>query len=179
MSTRFIASAALAVPAFALLGCASYPSNYGLDSGSATMVRQTCGEIMGLRVGPEAEACGGSLADTMRVLQDAHLTARADDSCSQQGLTRGAVEHSKCVVKFRRASMDSTAMSMLTSSEPATTVPEAQPWQSYFSMSRPQQEERAELSCAQMGLHPATGGFWHCVTDLKYAIANIRYDTMP
>jgi hypothetical protein len=68
---------------------------------------------------------------------------------------------------------------LLASTAPPIDVPEAQPWQSYFSMDRSQQEERAELSCAQLGLHPATGGFWHCVTDLKYAIANIRFDTMP
>lgn len=175
MFTRFIATTALAVPAFVLVGCASYPSTYGLDAGSATVVRQTCGEIMGLRVGPEAEACGGSLADTMRVLQDADRTTLADRSCAEQGSMRGTAEHAKCVVTFRRA----TASSLLASREPPVAVPEAQPWQSYFSMSRPQQEERAELSCAQLGLHPASGGFWHCVTDLKYAIANIRYDTMP
>ena len=172
MLTRSIA---FALPALALLGCSSYPTTYGLDSGSATVVRQTCSEIMGLRVGPEAEACGGSLADTMRVLRDADRTIQADHSCAQQGLVRGSAEHAKCIVTFRRAS----ASSLLASTEPPIAVPEAQPWQSYFSMDRSQQEERAELSCAQLGLHPATGGFWHCVTDLKYAIANIRFDTMP
>ena len=175
MSTRLIASAAVAVPVLVLSGCASFPSTYGLDAGSATMVRQTCSEIMGLRVGPEAEACGGSLADTVRVLQDAGRTAQADESCAQQSFTRGTAEHSKCVVKHRRVS----ATSLLASREFPVDVPEAQPWQSYFSMTRVQQDERAELSCAQVGLHPATGGFWHCVTDLKYSIANIRYDTMP
>ena len=175
MFTRLIAKSALAIPALVLVGCASYPSTYGLDTGNASMVRQTCSEIMGLRVGPEAEACGGSLADTVRVLQDARLTAQADQSCEQQELARGAAEHAKCVVKFRRAS----ERSALFASAQSATVPEAQPWQSYFSMNRSQQEERAELSCAQLGLHPASGGFWHCVTDLRYAIANIRYDTMP
>lgn len=175
MFTRLIATAALATPAFALLGCTSFPSTYGLDTGRATMVRQTCSEIMGLRVGPEAEACGGSLADSVRVLQDASLTMQADRSCAQQGLAPGAAEHAKCVVKLRRAS---EAAPLFESNELAN-VPEAQPWQSYFSMSRTQQEERAELSCAQLGLHPASGGFWHCVSDLKFAIANIRYDTMP
>lgn len=178
MFIRSIKSAALAVPAFALLGCASYPSNYGLDSGSATMVRQTCSEIMGLRVGPESEACGGSLADTWRVLQDVNLTAQADDSCSQQSLSRGSAEHAKCIVKFRRATTTS-ASTLLASTEQPALVPAADPWQSYFSMSRTQQDERAELSCAQLGLHPASSGFWSCVTDLKYSIANIRYDTMP
>lgn len=178
MFTRTLKSATLVVPAFGLFGCASYPSNYGLDAGSATMVRQTCSQIMGLRVGPEHEACGGSLADTVRILKDAQLTAQADESCAQQSLTPGSAEHAKCVVKLRRVSLTS-ASTLLASTEPPIAVPEAQPWQSYFSMSQSQQDERAELSCAQLGLHPASSGFWYCVTDLKYAIANIRYDTMP
>ena len=75
---------------------------------------------------------------------------------------------------FRR----STERNLFASTQPPP-VPEAQPWQSYFSLSQSQQEERAELSCAQLGLHPAMGRFWHCVSDLKYAVANIRNETMP
>lgn len=174
MLIRSIAKAALIAPVCALVGCASFPSNYGLDDGSATMVRQTCQHIMGLRVGPEFEACGGSLADTMRRLQDAQLTAQADQSCEQQGLTRGTAEHAKCVVTTRRATVRADGAGLRLAS-----VPEAQSWQSYFSMSEAQQDERAELSCAQLGLHPAVGGFWSCVSDLKYSIASIRYETMP
>ena len=175
MFKRFKASAALAWSLFALGGCASFsgPNNSGLDADSAQLVRQTCTEIMGLRVGPEFEACGGSLAHTVRSLNDAALTVQADQSCEQQGLMRGTVEQAKCVVMFRRAQH-----AMFASTQPVA-VPEAQPWQSYFSMSQSQQEERAELSCAQLGLHPATNGFWHCVSDLKHAVANIRFETMP
>jgi hypothetical protein len=173
MSTRFIASAALVL---CVSGCASFsgPNNYGLDDRNAQVVRQTCIEIMGLRVGPEFEACGGSLAHTVRNLQDAALTAQADQSCEQQGFERGTVEQARCVVMFRR----STERNLFASTQPPP-VPEAQPWQSYFSLSQSQQEERAELSCAQLGLHPAMGRFWHCVSDLKHAVANIRNETMP
>jgi hypothetical protein len=176
MATRFIAHAALAVSVFALGGCASFlgPNKFGLDEGGAQLVRQTCTEIMGLRHGPEFEACGGSLAETVRNLQNAALTAQADQSCERQGLARGTVEQAKCVVMFRRAPQGP----LLASTQPVP-VPDAQPWQSYFSMSQSQQEERAELSCAQLGLHPAMGYFWHCVSDLKYAVANIRFETLP
>ncbi|GFE83819.1 hypothetical protein GCM10011487_58190 [Steroidobacter agaridevorans] len=174
MSIRFIAGVALAASTFGLLGCSSFPSTYGLDAGSASMVRQTCNEIMGLRTGPEFEACGGSLADTVRSLQDANLTLQADQACSEQGLVRGTAEQAKCVVKFRRA-----AQSSVVANADAATVPAAEPWQSYFSMSQSQQAERAELSCAQIGLHPATSGFWGCVSDLRHSIVNIRPDTMP
>lgn len=176
MTIRFIGAATLAACALGLVGCASFPSTYGLDAGSAKLVRQTCTEIMGLRTGPEFEACGGSLADTVRVLRDAHLTMRADDHCSQQGLTRGTAEQAKCVVMFRRAEAERAAFASL---DGVPVVPEAQPWKSYFSMNQDQQEERAELSCAQVGLHPATSGFWSCVTDLRHSIANIRTENMP
>lgn len=174
MSTRFIAGVALAAATFGLLGCSSYPSTYGLDAGSASMVRQTCNEIMGLRSGPELEACGGSLADTVRALQDASLTLQADAACSEQGLARGTAEQAKCVVMHRR-----TAQRSVVTNADVATVPAADPWKSYFSMSHSQQAERAELSCAQIGLHPATSGFWGCVTDLRHSIVNIRPDTMP
>jgi hypothetical protein len=180
MATRFIAQAALAVSVFGLAGCAGFsaPQKFGLDESGAQLVRQTCNEIMGLRNGPEFEACGGSLSETVRNLQNAALTAQADQACEQQGFARGSVEQAKSVVMFRR----SPSGPLLASTEPmavAAAVPEAQPWQSYFSMSQAQQEERAELSCAQLGLHPATGYFWHCVSDLKYAVANIRFETVP
>lgn len=174
MSTRFIAGVALAASTFGLLGCSSFPSTYGLDAGSATMVRQTCNEIMGLRSGPELEACGGSLADTVRSLQDANLTLRADEVCAEQGLARGSAEQAKCVVMYRRTAQNSLAINA-----DVATVPTAEPWKSYFSMNHAQQAERAELSCAQVGLHPSTSGFWGCVADLRHSIVNTRTDTMP
>nr|WP_298721853.1 hypothetical protein [uncultured Steroidobacter sp.] len=174
MTTRLIAGIALAAAGFGLLGCSSYPSSYGLDAGSATLVRQTCNEIMGLRTGPEFEACGGSLADTVRSLHDANLTLQADQACAQEGLVRGTPEQAKCVVRFRRA-----AQTAMVANADLATVPLADPWRSYFSMSQSQQAERAELSCAQIGLHPATNGFWNCVSDLRHSIVNIRPDTMP
>jgi len=176
MFTRLIAGAALTAPLFALSGCASLfsPNNFGLDQSGAQLVRQTCTEIMGLRNGPEYQACSVSLAETVRNLHDAALTVQADQSCEQQGLARGTVEQAKCVVMFRRSTQASNVAN--TQADP---VPAAQPWQSYFSMSEAQREERAELSCAQLGLHPATGRFWHCVGDLKYTIANIRFDAVP
>jgi hypothetical protein len=178
MSTRFIAGVAFAASTFGLLGCSSFPSSYGLDAGSATMVRQTCNEIMGLRSGPELEACGGSLADTVRSLQDANLTFQADAACSEQGLSVGSAEQAKCVVKYRRAAQAS-ALANVNANADIPGVPAADPWESYFSMSHSQQAERAELSCAQVGLHPATSGFWGCVADLRHSIVNIRTDTMP
>jgi len=173
MLTRLIASAALVG---SLSGCASMfaPSTFGLDQSSAQLIRQTCDEIMGLRNGPEYQACGASLAQTVSSLQDVTRTLQADQACEQQGLVRGTVEQAKCVVMFRRSTQASTF-----ASTEAEAVPQAQPWLSYFSMSQAQQEERIELSCAQLGLHPATGRFWQCASDLKYSIANIRFDAVP
>jgi len=174
MATRFNAGVVLTAATVGLIGCSSYPSSYGLDEGRASMVRQTCNEIMGLRSGPELEACGGSLADTVRALQDASLTLQADEACSEQGLLRGTPEQAKCVVLFRRS-----AQSSLVTNADVPSVPAAEPWTSYFSMNHSQQAERAELSCAQVGVHPATSGFWNCVSHLRHSIVNIRTDIMP
>jgi hypothetical protein len=128
---------------------------------------------MGLRVGPEYEACTGSLADSVRVVREAKLTAQADAACEQQGLKQGTPELAKCVVLFRRE--NSAAPLGITLQEAST----AQPWKSYFSMSDAQKVERAELSCAQLGLHPSWGAFGYCVTDLRHSILTIRESSLP
>ena len=170
MVTRFIKAISLSIPAVFAMGCASIhtPQTYGLDTDSAALVRQTCNDVMGLKVGPEYEACGGSLAQTVRVLQDARLTAQGDRECEQRGFAQGTPELAKCVVEYRRAGHFVPAKVTL------PTTADAQPWQSYFSMSDAQRIERAELSCAQLGLHPAWGAFNYCVTDLRQSIVNIR-----
>ena len=172
MLTRFIRITLLALPAFATLGCASMtrPNTYGLDAEHAALVRQTCTHIMGLRSGvAEFEACGGSLAESMRVLNDATLTARADQWCEQQGHSAGSAELAKCVVTFRRTAgqPDSVRVETLAANQ-------EHPWKSYFSMTHSQQTERTELSCAQLGLHPASGAFKYCVTNLRQAIVESR-----
>lgn len=174
MVARLIRAASLATPVLFALGCASFttPPTYGLDADSATLVRQTCNDIMGLRVGPEYEACTGSLADSVRVVQDAKLTAQADAACEQQGLKQGTPELAKCVVLFRRE--NSAAPLGITQA-----ASEVQSWKSYFSMSDAQKVERAEISCAQLGLHPSWGAFDYCVTDLRHSILTIRELSLP
>lgn len=170
MSARFIKAASLATAAFLSVGCASIstPPTYGLDSDSAAVIRQTCNDIMGLKVGAEFEACGGSLANTVRFIQDAHLTARADTACEQQGHAPGTPELAKCVVTFRRANdLTPTSLTMPSSADTRS-------WTPYFSMSDAQRAERAELSCAQMGLHPSWNSFSYCVSDLRHSILNVR-----
>jgi hypothetical protein len=166
MLMRFIKTAALAIPVLAVIGCASArPETYGLDPRAATLVRQTCTDIMGLRVGlAEFDACGDSLAESVRVVQDAYLIARAHKRCEGEGLAQGTAELAKCVVLTKRA--EGPAAEDL----PQPPVAEAGSGNSYFSMTRSQQDERMELSCAQLGLHPASGGFKYCVLYLKDAI---------
>jgi hypothetical protein len=166
MLMRFIKTAALAIPVLAVIGCATRPATYGLDPGAATLVRQTCTEIMGLRAGlAEFDACGGSLAESVRVVQDAYLIARAHERCQQEGFTQGTADLAKCVVLSKRAEGRAVSEDL-----PSPPVAEARPVNSYFSKTRSQQDESMELSCAQLGLHPASGGFRQCVLNLKDAI---------
>jgi hypothetical protein len=124
---------------------------------------------MGLPAGvPEFHACGGSLAESMRIQHDAKLTAQADRWCEQQGLSQGTAELAKCVLTFKR-----TAGRMAAATTPAR-FSDAPPPKSYFSMNYSQQDERVELSCAQLGLHPASGAFRQCVIDLKQSIFAIQ-----
>jgi len=167
MLIRLIRSAALVIPALAVCACASNPRTelYGLDPASAAMVRQTCTDIMGLRAGVEFDACNDSLAQSVRALHDARVIARANERCEQQGLLPGTAALATCVVVSKR-----------TEAPPAwehaapISVSDAHPGRSYFRMSPSQQDERMELSCAQLGLHPAWGGFRQCVMNLKDAI---------
>lgn len=173
MLKRFMKVAALAIPALAVVGCAhiTRPQTYGLDESSAALVRQTCQEVMGIRAGfAEFDACSNSLADSVRSLHDSNLIARANDVCESQGHEKGSADLAKCVVISKRAEAQTAAANLKPASVPADGLMKV----SYFSMSNSQQHERVELSCAQLGLHPATGSFRSCVMDLKQAIFTVQ-----
>jgi hypothetical protein len=141
MQTRFIKTAMLVVPLFAIVGCASAPRvpTYGLDPNGAALVRQTCSEVMGLTAGvAEFDACGDSLAQSVLMRNDAELIARTTAQCEQEGLEPGTPALAKCVVLAKQ--------------------------------NADQQHERMELSCAHLGLQPASGAFKQCVANLRNAL---------
>jgi hypothetical protein len=169
MLIRSIRAAALAIPVIVLSACASNTRvpTYGLDPGGAELVQQACTNIMGLHAGvAEFYACGDTLAQSVRLLRDADLTARANASCEQQGFTRGSADLAKCVVMSKRT--DAHLVSTADTSSPPLTEPVAR--RTYFSESSTQQDESMELSCAHLGLHPASAGFKQCVVNLKDAM---------
>jgi hypothetical protein len=152
MLTRFIKTAMLAVPLFAIVGCASVTRvpTYGLDPGGAALVRQTCSDVMGLTVGvAEFDACGDSLAQSVLVRNDADLIARTSAHCEREGFEPGTAALAKCVVLSKRTLAQSAFP------EPAGAD---------------QQTERMELSCAHLGLYPGSGAFKQCVTNLRNAL---------
>ncbi len=131
-------------------------------------MRQTCTDVMGIRAGfAEFDACGTSLAETVRIINNSNAIARANDHCESQGLTKGSADLAKCVVVSKQAEGLAPA-----SLAPANVGGLTRT--SYFSMSNSQQHERVELSCAQLGLHPASGDFKYCVMDLKQAIFAVQ-----
>jgi hypothetical protein len=168
MLNRLIRTTALGIPLVLLCACASVtrPPTYGLDAGGAALVRQTCTEVMGLHAAvAEYDACGVSLAESVRLLNDAHLTALANEECEREGFKQGTSDLAKCVVMARRGELRAA------SAPPApASAMKVSTGKSYFSVTRAQQEEREELSCAHLGLHPASAGFQQCVATLRNAI---------
>lgn len=169
MLNRFVRAAALAIPLVLLGACASLtrPPSYGLDPGGAALVRQTCTNVMGLHAAvAEFDACGISLAESVRLLNEAHLTALANEECEKQGFKQGTADLAKCVVMTRRGELRTETALLV----PVSGMKVATSERSYFSVTRAQQEEREELSCAHLGLHPASAGFQQCVATLRNAI---------
>ena len=149
MLIRSIKTAMLAVPLFAIVGCASVTRvpTYGLDPGGAALVRQTCSDVMGLTVGvAEFDACGDSLAQSVLVRNDADLIARTSAHCEREGFEPGTAALAKCVVLSKRS----------------------------VAQSADQQNERMELSCAHLGLHPGSGAFKQCVANLRNALLFVQ-----
>lgn len=177
MLIRFVRGAALAVPALIIAGCAAMtrPPAYGLDDSGAHLVRQTCKQVMGLRESlAEFDACGNSLADSVRSLREGQSIAAANRRCEEQGLVRGTPELAKCVVLTR------SEIVAAGSADPVLRdVSDAPAGPSWFSMSAAQQSQRMELSCAELGLHPASSAFGHCLTSLKDSIVAVQYPPPP
>ncbi len=189
MVMRFLRIAALGTAAFVATACAtSFPNDYGLDANNALIVRQACSDIMGLRAGAEFEACAGSLASTVLSMQQADLLTRADQFCKDQGMVRGTPELTKCAVMFKwqakqggAPSLEAASANLAASSDAGASAPvpviEALSKKYYHQMSHSEQDQRAELSCAQLGLHPAWGSFRQCVSNLQFSIVDVRFAT--
>ena len=172
MSIPMTRVAAFVIPVLAVCGCASFtaPATFGLNHGAATLVRQVCTDIMGLREGlAEFDVCGDSLAESVRALQDADLIARAHEHCEGKGLADGTAALAKCVVVAKRE------VGLQASADlPPATVSEAPSRSRSVRMTLSQQDESMELSCAHLGLHPASGVFKQCVGSLKVALLGVR-----
>jgi hypothetical protein len=160
--------AALAAPLFIIAGCASMTRQptYGLDPDGVTLVRQVCADVMGIRSGfVEFDACADSLAQTVRTLNEADVISRTSAHCEREGHEPGTASLAKCVV----LSKESVARSGSDGLAPLLAV-EGPPTRSYWSASASEQNLRMELSCAHLGLHPATPGFGQCVGRLRNAL---------
>jgi hypothetical protein len=164
---RFARVTGLVVPLLAAAGCANLnrAQTYGLEPGGSALVRQACSEVMG--IGPafaEFDACADSLAQSVRTRSEADLISRTNAHCQREGFEPGTVDLAKCVVlsKETLAQSEPVSLAPITSDGPAS--------RSYWSVSVSQQNQRMELSCAHLGLHPASPAFGQCVANLKNAL---------
>ena len=186
MLIRSLRIAAIGVITALAAGCAtSSLGHYGLDADNALLVQHACSDIMGLRAGAEFEACTGSLAGSVLSMKEADVLARADQFCTGQGMERGTSELAKCTVSFKWQAMQAATSSLEASgagpSEARTNASVSQadelPRKYYHHMTHSEQDHRAELSCAQLGLHPAWESFRQCVSNLKFSLVDVRFAT--
>jgi hypothetical protein len=168
MLTRFVKVTVLAVPLLAAAGCANlnHVPTYGLEPGGAALVRQACHEVMGIGTGfMEFDACADSLAQSVQTRNEAELISRTHAHCQREGYETGTVDLAKCVVLSKETVARASPVGLaplLASNGP--------PERSYWSVSVSQQNQRMELSCAHLGLHPASAAFGQCVANLKNAL---------
>lgn len=168
MLTRFMKMAVLAVPLLATAGCAGLlrQPTYGLHPEGTALVRQVCADVMGIRQGfAEFDVCADSLAQTVRIVGEADVISRASAHCEREGQEPGTVGLARCVV----LSKEIVARSGVNTPAPLP-VSDGPPTRSYWSASVSQQNQRMELSCAHLGLHPAAAGFSQCVANLRNAL---------
>ena len=171
---------ALALSALLLLfGCVTPPrvQTYGLDPASAALVRQTCVDIMGVRPGlAEFDACGASLADSLRSRNHARRLGEAHETCEQQGLAEGTAALARCVLASLSAAApaNAPASGMVPATARETTDRQDVPRILFYNMSRPLQHEREKLACAELGLDPIGAEFGDCVTGLRLAFFDLE-----
>jgi hypothetical protein len=168
MLNRFVKLAVLSAPLLAAVGCSSLlrQPTYGLQPEGTALVRQACSDVMGIRPGfAEFDVCADSLAQSVRLQNEADVISRTNAHCEREGFEPGTVGIAKCVVSSKEtiAKAGSSGVSMV----PVSNGP---PERSYWSASVSQQNHRMELSCAHLGLHPAAPGFSQCVANLRNAL---------
>jgi hypothetical protein len=98
----------------------------------------------------------------------------AGQACSEiMGLRPGA-EHVACSGRLSRYSETLRADAAFIQSEGDSLLPSALPAKYYLHMNAQEQRQRAELSCARIGLQPGWAGFGSCVHSLNYAISDAK-----
>ena len=144
MLSRFVKVAVLAIPVVMTTGCASMTRvpTYGLEPSGTALVRQACSEVMGIGTAfAEFDACADSLAQSVRIRDEAHLISRASAHCEREGLEPGTPGLAKCVIQSKRFVAEGGSAAAA-----PVLVSDGPPARSYYSVSVSQQNERMELS---------------------------------
>lgn len=130
----------------------STPTLANVTAAEAATIDQACEQTLGARRGDGYfEACRSSLADTVQRQDAGRRIAQTQAGCAQAGLQEGSSEFGLCVLGVR---------------------PSPAPRKS-LAAARDEVHQRAELSCAKLGLSPAAFGFAGCVTDLETSISQV------
>jgi hypothetical protein len=131
------------------------------SAASPDLISSVCRSAMGLEPGQsQYQACLQSLADTARAMGKAQTLDQARSDCRARGLQNGP-DLAECELR------DSWTRREPTLASAASQRPEPG---SYFGETNTDHFRREQLSCARLGLNPASAAFDACVGDLRSAL---------
>lgn len=140
----------------------------GLDHNQLSEVGDVCQSVLRVRPGEEHYvSCVESLSGAVRNLGQGQSLSRARDMCLQRGLAPDTPELAECTLRTSQAVGDAGPRYQqrhVWGAEPPGAT------KSYFSASPQEVYRREQLSCAHLGLDPASGGFNSCVADLQASL---------
>jgi hypothetical protein len=144
-----------------------YPYNPDrLDQAQLGQIGRACQAVVGVQP-PESRyfACVGSLSDSARNVDRGRALHQAQNDCLTKGFRPGSPDLDVCVVQSARdggAPRPELAMSR-PMEEPGLS-------KTYPYASQREVHRREELSCARLGLDPASSAFASCVGGLDSAL---------
>lgn len=140
-----------------------------LDDGQAQRVNSICETTLGARPGDSYfETCQSSLAGVLEQQQVERRLGEARSACTHSSLKAGSPEFAVCVLR-NQTSADGRLQ--------ATAIRSVDSPARLKSLSLASQEDvrhRTQLSCAMLGLDPASAAFSSCVIDLQSGIEQIN-----
>ncbi len=159
-----IVSATVGLVASALLATGPAAANpfgsEGIGPPQAEQAGEVCRRVMGLEPGEtQFDSCVGSLSRDLRGQQEGLLLMVARQACLRRGLPVGSADLAECELDTARSMPASEHL------HTSATLPRAST--SFFRTTPGEAFQRAQSSCAALGLEPVSDAFASCVANLN------------